>query len=213
MHNIDLLKGQGIPAKATTGGIIVLTVMVIVPILVAAGMLDWYLQTGIYIETMQQKIVTAGETIAEHKSDVDMKRSLEQEIKRVNGKLSEVSRSLDIFVQWTPVLTTLAKNMPNPMIMKDLTAQSQSTRRTTRRNVDPNKPISIPVPERRLVMNIGGSKPGSYDQTVQRYQEQLNSSPVLKPRIKEIIPSKEAGIGIDQTESYVMNMIFKSDSQ
>jgi hypothetical protein len=213
MHNIDLLKGQGIPAKATTGGVIILTVMVIVPILVTAGMLDWYLQTGIYIETMQQKIVTAKETIAAHTPDVKLKHSLEQEISLMNGKLSEVSRTLDIFVQWTPVLVTLVENMPGPMIMRDLTSQSQSVRRTTRRNTDPNKPVTIPIPERRLVMNISGSKPGSYYQTVQKYQERLNNSPVLKPKIKDIVPSTEAATGNDQTESYIMNIIFASNQR
>ncbi len=213
MHNIDLLKGQGIPPKATTSGIIILTVMVVVPILVAAGMLDWYLQTRIDVGMMQQKIVTARETIAAHTSDVKQKRSLEQEIKLVNSKLSEVSRTLDIFVQWTPVLVTLVENMPGPMIMRDLTALSQSTRRTARRNTDPNKPLIIPIPERRLVMNISGSKPGSYYQTVRKYQEHLNNSTVLKPKIKDIVPSTEAATGNDQTESYIMNIIFASNQR
>jgi hypothetical protein len=211
MHNIDLLKGQGVPPKATTGGIMILTVMVIVPILVAAGMLDWYLQTGIDIEMTQQKIATAEETITTHASDVKLKHSLEEEIMLLNSKLTEISRALDIFIQWTPVLVTVAENMPRPMIMRDLTAQSQSTRRTTRRRVDPNKPIDIPIPERSLVMNINGSKPGSYYQTVQQYQERLNNSPALKNKIKEIVPSTEAGTGTDQTESYIMNIIFASN--
>ncbi len=211
MHSIDLLKGQGIPPKATTGGIIILTIMVIVPILVAAGMLDWYLQTRIDIEMTQQKIVTAKETITSHASDVELKRSLEKEIKLLNSKLTEISRALDIFIQWTPVLVTVAENMPGPMIMRDLTAQSQSIRRTTRRQVDPNKPVDIPIPERSLVMNIKGSKPGSYYQTVQHYQERLNNSPTLKDKIKEIVPSTEAGTGTDQTESYIMNIIFASN--
>ena len=213
MHNIDLLKGQGVPPKATTGGIIVLTIMVIVPILVAAGMLDWYLQTRIDIEMTQQRIVTAEETIATHASEVKLKHSLEQEIQLLNNKLTEISRALDIFVQWTPVLVTVAENMPGPMIMRDLTAQSQSTRRTTRRKVDPNKPVDIPIPERSLVMNIKGGKPGSYNQTVQQYQKRLYNSPVLKPKIKEIVPSTEAGTGLDQTESYIMNIIFASNSR
>jgi hypothetical protein len=213
MHSIDLLKGHGIPPKATTGGIIILTIMVIVPILVATGILDWYLQTGIYIETMQQKIETAKETITKHTPDVKMKHSLEKEIKLLNSKLTEISRALDIFIQWTPVLVTVAENMPGQMIMRDLTAQSQSTRRTTRRRVDPNKPVAIPIPERSLVMNINGSRPGSYYQTVQQYQERLNNSPALKEKIKEIVPSTEAGTGFDQTESYSMNIIFASKSQ
>jgi len=213
MHNIDLLKGQGIPAKTTTGGIIVMTIMVIVPILVAAGMLDWYLQTRIDIGMMQQKIVTARETITTYEPDVKLKRSLEQKINLMNNKLSEVSRALDTFNQWSPILVTLAENMPDPMIMRNLIAQSQNIRRTTRKKNDPKKPVNIPIPERSLVMNISGTKPGSYDKTVQQYQERLNTSPVLKPKLKDIIPSKEAGTGNDQTESYVMNIIFTSDSQ
>ena len=213
MHNIDLLKGQGIPAKTTTGGIIVMTIMVIVPILVAAGMLDWYLQTRIDIGMMQQKIVTARETITTYEPDVKLKRSLEQKINLMNNKLSEVSRALDTFNQWSPILVTLAENMPDPMIMRNLIAQSQNIRRTTRKKNDPKKPVNIPIPERSLVMNISGTKSGSYDKTVQQYQERLNTSPVLKPKLKDIIPSKEAGMGTDQTESYVMNIIFMSDSQ
>ena len=213
MHKIDLLKGQGIPAKTTTGGIIVMTIMVIVPILVAAGMLDWYLQTRIDIGMMQQKIVTARETITTYEPDVKLKRSLEQKINLMNNKLSEVSRALDTFNQWSPILVTLAENMPDPMIMRNLIAQSQNIRRTTRKKNDPKKPVNIPIPERSLVMNISGTKSGSYDKTVQQYQERLNTSPVLKPKLKDIIPSKEAGMGTDQTESYVMNIIFMSDSQ
>ena len=124
-----------------------------------------------------------------------------------------VTLLLNIFIQWTPILVTLAQNIPGPMVMSDLTAQSQSTRRSIRRKADPNKPVSIPIPERRLVMNLNGSKPSNYDQMVQQYQESLNDSPVLKPKIKEIIPSKEAGIGSDQSESYIMNIILASDSR
>jgi hypothetical protein len=212
MHKIDLLKGRGIPAKTTTGGIIILTMTVIVPLLVAVGMLDWYLQTKIDIEVMQQRIVTGNETIARYKPDLKLKKSLDQQITLLNRQLLEVSNCVDTFIQWSPILVTLSKNMPSRMIMNSLAIQCSSIRKTTRKKTDSDKPISIPIPERKMVMNISGSKPGSYDTMVQGYQERLNLSPALRPKLKDIIPSKEASaIGTDQTESYVMNIIFKSE--
>ncbi|MBN2181282.1 MAG: hypothetical protein JW715_05160 [Sedimentisphaerales bacterium] len=214
MHKIDLLKGQGIPAKTTTEGLIVLAVTVIVPIIVVAGIIDWHMRTKMAIEMNEREIVKAKEKIAMYASDVKQKEALEKEIDLMNSKLSEVSRSLELFVQWSPILITLSENMPGQMIMRNLTAQSQSVRKTTRRNNDPNKPVTIAVPERRLVMNISGNKSGSYDTIVQNYQERLNTSPELKSRVKEIIPSKETVTDeSDQTESYIMNIIFASETK
>lgn len=214
MHKIDLLKGQGIPAKTTTEGLIILAITVVVPIIVAAGMVDWYIRTKMAIGMNEREMVRAKEKIEEYAPHVKQKESLEKEINLMNSKLSEVSHSLEMFVQWSPIFVTLSENMPGPMVMRNLTAQSQNVRKTTRRNNDPNKPVVISVPERRLVVNISGSKLGSYDTTVQQYQERLNNSPVLKPKLKEIIPSKETGTDeSDQAESYIMNIIFASKSK
>ncbi len=214
MHKIDLLKGQGIPAKTTTGGIIILTLTVIVPLLCAVGMLDWYLQTKIDIDVMLQRIVTGKETISQYTPDLKLKKSLDRKIALLNNQLLEVSHCLDTFIQWSPILVTLSENMPSRMIMSKLETQSTSGRRATRRNTDPNKPGSTPAPERTMVMNISGSKPGRYDTIVQGYQERLNLSPALRPKLKDIIPSKEAStMGTDKTESYIMNIIFKSESK
>jgi hypothetical protein len=212
MHKIDLLKGQGIPAKTTTGGVIILTLAVVIPLLVAVGLLDWYLQTKIDIEVMQQRIITGNETISRYTPDLKLKKSLDQQIAILNNQLLEVSHCLDTFIQWSPILITLSENMPSRMIMNRLTTQCTSaSARRTRKNTDSNKPVSLPIPERTMVMNISGSRPGSYVTMVQEYQESLSLSLVLRPKLKDIIPSTEAStIGTDQTESYIMNIIFKS---
>ena len=214
MHKIDLLKGQGIPAKTTSGGIMVLAVTLIVPILVAAGGLDWYLRTKMRIEVQEGQIVKAKQTISELAPDVRLKKSKEREIALVHSKLTEVSRCLNTFMQWSPILETLAEYMPTPMIMNDLTAQNTSgARRTTRRSNDPNQPLSIPVPDRTLVMNISGDRAGNFNPIVQKFQESLNSSEALKPRLTNIVHSRQAGIaGAGQRESHEMKIIFASES-
>lgn len=212
MHKIDLLKGQGIPAKTTTGGIIVLTLIVIVPFFCAAGILDWYLQTKVDIELMQQRISTSKEAISLHEPDLKLKKSLEQKIVLLNNQLREVSGCVKTFIQWSPVMVTLSENMPSRMVMSKLITHNTNVRRaTTKKKAD--KEAKISAPERTMTMNICGNKTGAYDTMVQEYQERLNSSPSLKPILKNIVPSKEAAaMGTDQIESYIMNIIFKSES-
>lgn len=211
MHKIDLLKGQGIPAKTTTGSIIVLTLIVIVPFFCAAGILDWYLQTKVDIELMQQKISTSKEAVSLHEPELKLKKSLDQKIALLKNQLREVSGCVGTFIQWSPVMVTLSENMPSRMVMSRLTTHNTNPRRaTTKKN---KKETKIPVPERTMTINIRGNKTGAYDTMVQGYQERLNSSPSLKPILQNIVPSKEAAaMGTDQSESYIMNITFKSES-
>jgi hypothetical protein len=108
-------------------------------------------------------------------------------------------------------MVTLSENMPSRMVMSRLTTHNTNPRRaTTKKN---KKETKIPVPERTMTINIRGSKTGAYDTMVQGYQERLNSSPSLKPILQNIVPSKEAAaMGTDQSESYIMNITFKSES-
>ena len=63
-------------------------------------------------------------------------------------------------------------------------------------------------------MNIQGVRPGSFNRMVENYQKSLSESPVLQPKLKEIVPAKETSTaGTSQTESYVMNIIFASKKQ
>jgi len=112
-------------------------------------------------------------------------------------------------------LMTVAKDMPQKMIMSKLEAQSTgAARRRTRGSNEPNQPLEIPIPSRTMVMNIHGTGGDNYDPVVQQFQEALNSSPVLEPRIKDIIYSRQAGIqGSGQTESHEMKIIFATESR
>ena len=63
MHTIDLLRGQGVPAKTTLGSAAIIVVMIVVPILAAAGMVDRYMQNDTDIGIKQQTIATEQKTI------------------------------------------------------------------------------------------------------------------------------------------------------
>jgi len=213
MHTIDLLRGQGIPAKTTLGSAAMVVVIVAVPILAAAGMVDRYMQNKTDIEIKQQAIETEQKTIEEFADAVKFKESLDKQQVAVNDKLSEVSSCLGKYIQWSPVLETLAGYMPAKMVMSGLKAESTSEQQKVASKIDPKSTVNVTVYKRKLVLDISGSEQRDYGSVVQTYANRLKSSPVLGPKLEDIVVSQNTGrYGDDNTVSYTMNLMFKSGS-
>ena len=211
MHTIDLLRGQGIPAKTTLGSAGMVVVMVVVPILAAAVMVDRYMQNITDIEIKQQTITTEEATIAQFADAVKDKESLEKEQIAINSKLSEVSLSLGNYIQWSPVLETLAKYMPAKMVMSSLSAASTSQRQKVESKTDPGKKVNVTVTQRTLVLDISGSEQLDYGSLVKTYANNLKKPQELGPILEDIVFSQKPGSAGDlKTVSYTMNLIFKS---
>jgi hypothetical protein len=211
MHTIDLLRGQGIPAKTTFGSVAMVIVMVVVPILAAAGMVDRYMQNKTDIEIQQQTITTEEATIVKFADAVKFKESLEKDQGAINSKLSEVSSCLGNYIQWSPVLETLAEHMPAKMVMSGLRAESTNVRQQVTSEKGPKHKVNINVSRRMLVLDISGSELRDYGSEVENYSKRLKSSPVLGPKLEGIEFSQKPGSAGDlNTVSYTMNLMFKS---
>ncbi len=213
MHTIDLLKGQGIPAKATLGSVALLAVLVAVPILAGAVLLDRYLNNREIIAIGQEGIAKAQETIDRFAADVKFQEQMERRRGDVNVRLAEVKSYLGDYVQWSPVLATLAENMPDEMVISKLTAEVQRGRERGFQGNDPNRPVNVNTTKRKLILDISGDAAGSYDAVVRDYGDHLRSSPSLGPKLENIIVSQRtvqsAG---EKAVIYTMNLIFKAGS-
>jgi Tfp pilus assembly protein PilN len=211
MHTIDLLRGQGIPVKTTLGSAAMVVVMVVVPILAAAGMADRYLQNQTETGIKQQAITVEQKTIDEFAADVKYRESLQKQQDVVNSKLSEVSSSLGNYIQWSAALETLARYMPAQMVMSSLKAESTSERQQVPSKTDPKRTVNVTILKRRLVLDISGTELRDYGDVVQAYANRLKSSPVLSPKLEGIEVSQKPGSSGDaNTVSYTMNLKFKS---
>jgi Tfp pilus assembly protein PilN len=208
-----LLRGQGIPPKATFGTVAMVIVIVAVPILAAAVLLDRYLGNREVIAIDQQAIAKAQETIDRFAADVKFREQVERQQSGIDARLKEVESCLGDYVQWSPVLMDLVENMPADMVMNKLAAETRRSRERVVKDNDPNRPVTVNVTRRTLVLEISGITTGSYDGVVRDYGERLRKSPVLGPRLESIVPSQKAGqVGDDKTVSYTMNLIFKAGS-
>jgi Tfp pilus assembly protein PilN len=213
MHTIDLLRGQGVPAKTTLGSAAMVMVIVMVPILAAAAMVDRYLQNKTDIEIKKQAITIEQATVNKFADAVKDKESLQKQQEAVRSELSEVSSCLDNFIQWSPVLKTLVECMPAQMYMSGLRAESTSERQRLTKDNKAGRTVNVTVYKRKLVLDISGSELRDYGDMVQKYSNRLKSSQVLGPKLENIEFSQKPGTAGDlNTVSYTMNLIFKSGS-
>jgi len=157
MHTIDLLKGKGIPEKTTLRGVAIVIFGVLVPCFVAAGMLYEYLRYKAIIPILTEAVVKEQVKIDKLSAAVKLNETLETNKKLITERLLEVSSCVDKYVQWSPVLVTLASNMPDNMVLTALTANRKNVRKMIPQENDPNKTVGVAVPTRTLALNISGS--------------------------------------------------------
>ena len=212
MHKIDLLKGEGIPAKTTLGSICFVGVVAAVPVIVAAVMLSFYLLNNVNIDMKQGDIVKYEKIISESESYVKKTMALEQQRDLLAERLKEVSRCVDTFVQWSPILIAMSEEMPGKMIMNQMQATSAAGRVTTgRKDKDPNKPVDIPMPKRTITFDIHGNEQGSFYTTVQDFQNSLELSAAFNPKFEAQEFSVVTSSGDNAIENYSMR--FESQTQ
>ena len=213
MHKVDLLNGQGIPPRTTFVTIAIIVLMVAVPFAAAAAMTDRYLQNRETIVIRKQETARHQATVDDLADAVASKESIEKRGDVIHGKLLEVSSCVGDYVQWSPVLETIAKNMPAKMVMSKLSAQSRLGKRRVPKRYEPGKTIDVPFSKRTLVLEISGDLPGNYETLVRDFRNRLKSDPWLGPKLKDITASKKPlGTGDDKTVSWTMNLIFESES-
>jgi hypothetical protein len=210
MHTIDLLRGQGIPPKTTLGSATMVVIMVVVPIIAAAGMVDRYLQNKTEIEIKQYEITVENATVGEFADAVKFKESIQRQQDSIYRKLSEVSTCLDNYIQWSPVLETLARYMPPQMVMSSLRAESTGVQQKVTGKNNSERANNVTVYKRKLVLDISGTELRNYNDIVQGYADHLKSSPALGPKLEDVdISQKPGGTGDTNTVSYTMNLRFK----
>jgi len=213
MHTIDLLRGEGVPAKATLGTVAIVIVTVLVPLLAGAVMVDRYLHNRETIAIQQEAIAHNQTTIDEFAGAVAWKKAKIKEQAVITSKLAEVASCVDGYIQWTPVLLALVEHMPRDMIMSRVAAQSRVEKQRVPSPTDPNNMVNVNVARRSLAVDVTGTEQRNYGSVVEAYTADLKKSPRLAPILQDInVSQKRSGSADDETATWTMNLIFKSQS-
>jgi len=210
MFTIDLLKGRGIPVKSRPRNIAVAAVAVVVPVIITIAMFGFFLHNRIIISIKQNTIGNYETRIGGLSDAIEMKKSFEEEKSVYGNCLSEVSSSLDWHTQWSPVLVTLVKNIPDSVMLTALDVTQRSTRIKVPQKNDPAKMIDVSVPVRTLQMKVAGRPQTNCDEAIRDFSEILRSSSLLGPKLENIMISQGLGKLKDQeVVSYQIDCIFK----
>ena len=210
MFTIDLLKGQGVPAKSRPQNIAIGAAAVVTPIIIAIVMFGFYLRNRVVISIQKDAIANFKTKIAGMSDAIELQKSFEQQKKTYNNCLSEVSGNLDKHTQWSPVLALLVKNMPESVILTALDVKQRSTKIKVPKKDDPKIMIDASVPLRTLQMTVVGRPQTNCDDAIRDFSERLRSSSLLGPRIENIrIAQGVVKLKQEEVVSYQIDCIFK----
>lgn len=210
MFTIDLLKGEGIPLKSRPEGIAIGALAFGVPIIVGIAMFGFYLSNSVAMSIQRQDITKYTEKTNKLSKAVKLQESLEKEKAAISSSLTEVASSVGRHTQWSPVLATLVRNMPDSMVLTKLGVKQRPVKKRIRSKEDPNKKVTISIPARTLQMNVSLSRQIDYDKAVKDFRDRLFYSSFLAPKLENIRVSQ----GFDTLEgqdvvSYTLDCIFK----
>lgn len=212
MFTIDLLKGQCIPIKSRPESVAVTAVTFAVPVIIAIVMFGFYLSNGVVISVQKQRIVNYEANIDKLSDATELQKSFEQEKKAIGSCLSEVSSAIGRHTQWSPILVTMVKNMPDSMVLTKLEVKEHSVRRKVPKRNDPGKMVDISVPVRTLQMSISGSPQYDCDRAVRDFRNSLRSSSLLGPKLEDIrVSQKSDTLEGQSVVSYEIDCIFKPE--
>jgi len=212
MFTIDLLKGQCIPIKSRPESVAVAAVTFAVPVIIAIVMFGFYLSNRVVISVQKQRIVNYEANIDKLSDATELQKSFEQEKKAIGSCLSEVSSAIGRHTQWSPILVTMVKNMPDSMLLTKLEVKEHSVRRKVPKRNDPGKMVDISVPVRTLQMSISGSPQYDCDRAVRDFRNSLRSSSLLGPKLEDIrVSQKSDTLEGQRVVSYEIDCIFKPE--
>jgi Tfp pilus assembly protein PilN len=212
MFTIDLLKGQGIPMKRKPWGVAIAAMAFTIPILAAMTMFGFYLSNRIVIRVTRQEMISYEKNIETLSGAMETQKALEAEKNNINSCLSEALSSIGRHTQWSPILMTVVKNMPDSVVLTRLEVRHRQATKKVRQKSDPSKVTEVSVPANTLQMSVSGRPQANNDKAVKDFKDHLRFSELLALKLEDIKISQKADIFEGQeVVSYDIDCIFKPE--
>jgi len=188
---IDLLKGMGLPIKNNPKALLLIATSLAIPVVVAITMLGLYLSSRITISIQKQAIANYQTKMDKMSDTVELQNLLEEQKNNTGNILSEVNGSISRHTQWSGILATLAKNIPDSVIVTQLRVKEDSVRKKVAKKDEPQKMIDISVPVRTMKISVSGNPQEDCDKAIRDFRNRLRSSDLLGSRLENIRVSQE----------------------
>jgi Tfp pilus assembly protein PilN len=210
MFTIDLLKGQGIPARSRPEGIIATAVTVVVPVVIAVTMVGVYLSNRVVINIQRREIAGYEKKTAGMSDAMRAHKLYEKRKDAIQQRISETAGAIESYEQWSDILVTVVENMPDSLVLERMAVESRTSKVKVPDKKNPDKKVDKSMLTRTLNMTLGGAAGEASDREVQAFRDRLRVSSVLGPKLEDIPVSQQVEM-VDGREviTYEMKCIFK----
>jgi hypothetical protein len=210
MFTVDLLKGEGLPAKGRSRDVVLAALTTVLPTIVAIAMFGVYLSNKI-VTSIDRREVTRYKTKTQELSDaVAQHRAYKVQSGAYDACLSEVAFALGQHTQWSEVLATVVQNMPESVVLRVLEVEQRNVKRQIPKRDDPKKMVDVTVAVPTLRMTVSASPRSDSDEAIQNFRNRLLSSAILKPRLENIVVSQTVDkLNELEVVSYGIDCLFK----
>ena len=219
MFAIDLLKGQGRPARTKPQGVAIFVATFTVPMLIAILMAGYYYRNKVVLSVHKQNIagyVTQTERLADA---LKLREAWEKDKSAISGCLADVADSIGRHTQWSPVLVAIVQNLPESVVMNSLEVRQSSVKRKAvvkasleKDNKDKQADTSVAV--RTLKLRVSGNPSYDCDREIKAFRDRLRASNVLGPKLEDVVIASQGHDTLDGREvvAYDIDCIFKPRS-
>ena len=217
MFAIDLLKGQGRPARTKPQGVAIFVATFAVPMLVAILIVGYYYRNKVVISIRKQNIagyVTQTERLADA---LKLRGAWEKDKSAISGCLADVANSIGRHTQWSPVLVAIVQNLPDSVVMNSLEVRQSLIKQkpVVKAGMEKdNKQADASVTVRTLKLRVSGNPSYDCDREVKAFRERLRASDVLGPKLEDVVIASQGRDTLDGREvvAYDIDCIFKPGS-
>ena len=193
MFTLDLLKGEGIPAKTRPEGILIMTVGVAVPVFAALLMMGNYMRTNVAVAVCRQDIADCDRKIGNIADAVKAQKAVMDEKDLLNKIVKEGFVAAKRHTPWSPVIKMLVDKLPDSLILSKLEARQSFVEvkqgGSDKKAVVPLRSLSISAfSNPRSSLGISAS-----DEVVRQFRNSLLISGPLSARLEDVKISQRVG--------------------
>lgn len=194
------------PPRSGPARIIIIVITVLVPSFISLLLAAFYIHNEIVTTINRQEVIKIQDKAVEFSGDVKMQKNMEREAVLYRSCLSEINKHIGKYNQWSPVLVTLVREMPDSVVLTGLDLEHDMIQQET-----PNENPLNATPATKLVIKVSNLGQGGYGEDIKDFRNRLYASSMLGSKLENIAFSRKTqekdGM---ETISYQIECIFKT---
>lgn len=212
MYTIDLLKGQGLPAKASIYLVAATGAAFAVLGLAAILATGSYLSNRAACAGGKHEIAAYESELEELAASLKERDTLAAQKKGMDSRFDELAYAVDLQTQWSEFLYLISQNLPGDLIVDRLEVEKSQERISVAKRANPKQKTTVSVPIRSVVISLHCKQGRDGDRMMRDFQRRLMESESFREYVSNVIITAREPAQIDNKDvtTYKLDCLFKT---